>query len=140
MPTKEKAEETLKVRRHHLPSLIGYLERPEVFEMEDADYLKAVKEQLEKDGHPPGFYSDKTLLHLRTTLKKSHDNPDLKIEVVEGIDAICEGCDHKEKCDDSAHEYHGLAKEADTKHKSDHPLELKPYKRSELQKAYSANK
>ena len=89
--------------------------------MSDEAYIDMVHQSLKEAGYPEGFYSDKTLLHLKTTMQKAHENPRTSVRVVDGIDDICRGCDYVETCQILDHPYYAAAYQADRKVKDTVP-------------------
>jgi len=117
----------LELRPHHVENFARHEAAPAWYEMSDAEYvsnfrqglrqfvighMRDVNAQRQREGlsqyskdeirqwseSAANYHSDRLVLHWRATLKRLHDNPDLRFKYVVDLDTACKGCESKEAC------------------------------------------
>ncbi len=97
----------LELRPHHL---LGYFKHEayiEWYNMFDEEYIARFREEK------GNFHSDELIIHWRNILRQLHENPNLRIRYVFGLDSVCEKCDKKNLCSDRKHWAYESVKKAD---------------------------
>ncbi len=90
--------------------MFGYIQHekyPEWFHKSDKEYIKRFREEKED------FHSDELIIHWRDSIRKIHENPNLRIKYGSGLDSICKKCDKKELCSDKNHWAYKSVKKSD---------------------------
>ncbi len=102
---KEKID--LELRPHHIYGFYLHEKQPEFYYLSDEEYIKRFRQQKED------FHSDKLILHWRDTIKKLHENLNLEVRLVQGIDSVCKECSWKKECNNKKHWAYKSAQKAD---------------------------
>lgn len=97
----------LKLRPHHV---LGYAEheaQPDLYYLPGDGYIKLFRKEK------GDFHSDELILYWKDTIKKLHENPDLKFKYISGLDSVCNKCDKSKLCSDKKHWAYKLVQKAD---------------------------
>jgi hypothetical protein len=120
---KESKEEVdLELRPHHVTGYFLHEEQPEFYSLSNSEYIRLFREGKQKENETiareqglseddikkagdfvHNFHSDELIVHWKNTVKRLHDNPDLKFKYVPGLDSVCKECDKQEGCHDEKH-------------------------------------
>src|SRR3989338_10875899 len=133
----------LELRPHHVETFARHEAAPFLYGMTDAEYISNFRQsvrqlvnvhmlelnaQKQREGLPQfsedeirqwveytaTYHSDEAVLHWRATLKRLHDNPDLRFKYVVDLDTACKGCESGKACSDKATWQYTKAMAADT--------------------------
>ena len=97
----------LELRPHHILGFAEHEAYPEWYHKPDEEYIKRFREEK------GDFHSDELIIRWRDIIKQLHENPDLKVRYVSGLDSICRRCDKKGFCSNERHWAHDSAQQAD---------------------------
>jgi hypothetical protein len=97
----------IELRPHHVKGFADYEASPRWYYISDEEYLRNWRKAK---GH---FHSDKLVIFWRNTIRKLHENPNLKILYVKGLDSVCKECNLKKLCINKKTNEYKAAMEAD---------------------------
>jgi len=101
----------ISLRPHHALGYIAHeiaeAEEGGILYIPDAEYIGLFRKAK------GNFHSGGIILHFRKVLRQLHEDPDQEFEYVEGIDSVCEKCEHNAECSEPSHEGYRIVKQED---------------------------
>lgn len=108
----------LELRPHHVWGFLEHENNLHWYDLSDKEYIaffRKIKGEKSGDQGKEGQHPDRLIIYWRNTIKKLHENPDIKFKYVNGLDSVCMECTNKEICDDEQHWAYEAAQKADGK-------------------------
>lgn len=103
----ENRKDIIELRPHHVLGLMLHEAYPEFYSLSDAEYISRFRA---KKGN---FHSGDLILCYRDTLRRLHENPDMKFKYVRSADSVCTNCEHIKNCHSPMHPNYSLVESAD---------------------------